>query len=101
MKPATGIVLDRMVAARPRRIPPIDPASGSASARCMPPTTPSKAMNRLPMIDSCSDWKPSDHLGIKIPRIGRPVLALYPRMSTEESGSRIRRMSCRLPVPVP
>jgi hypothetical protein len=37
------------------------------------------AMNRLPMIDSCNDWKPSDHLGIKIPRIGRPPLALYPR----------------------
>jgi hypothetical protein len=44
----------------------------------MPPTTPLMAMNRLPMIDSCSDWKPSDHLGIKIPRIGRPLLALYP-----------------------
>ena len=74
----TGIVLDRMVAARSRRIPPIDPASGSASAPCMPPTTPSKAMNRLPMIFSCSDRKPSHHLGIKIPRVGLPCLALYP-----------------------
>jgi hypothetical protein len=67
----------------------------------MPPTTPSMAMNRLPMIDSCSDWKPSDHLGIKIPRIGRPLLALYPRMNAEESGSRIRKMGCRLSVAVP
>jgi hypothetical protein len=67
----------------------------------MPPTTPLMAMHRLPMIDSCSDWKPSDHLGIKIPRIGRPLLALYPRMNAEESGSRIRKMGCRLSVPVP
>jgi hypothetical protein len=59
------------------------------------------AMNRLPMIDSCSDWKPSDHLGITIPRIGRPLLALYPRMNAEESGSRIRGMVCRLSVPIP
>ncbi len=53
------------------------------------------------MIFSCSDWTPSDHLGIKLPRIGLPCLALYPRMNAEESGSRIRRMGCRLPVPVP
>ena len=65
-----------MVAARPRRIPPIDPASGSASAPCMPPTTPSMAMNRLPMIFSCSDRKPSHHLGIKIPRVGLPLFGL-------------------------
>jgi hypothetical protein len=57
-------------------------------------------MNRLLMIDSCSDWKPSDHLGIKIPRIGRPLLALYPRMNAEESSSRIPKNGCRLPVPV-
>jgi hypothetical protein len=59
------------------------------------------AMNRLPMIDSRRDWKPSDHLGIKIPRIGRPLLARYPRMNAEESGSRIRKMGCRLSVPIP
>ena len=62
--------------ARPRRIPPIDPASGSASAPCMLPTTPSKAMNRLPMIFSCGDRKPGHHLGIKIPRIGLPLFGL-------------------------
>jgi hypothetical protein len=68
----------------------------------MPPTTPSMAMNRLPMILSCSDWKPSDHLGIKIGRIGLPLLGpLSPRMNAEESGSRIRKMGRRLPVPVP
>jgi hypothetical protein len=67
----------------------------------MPPTTPSMAMNRLPMIFSCSDWKPSDHLGIKIRRIGLPLLGRYPRMNAEESGSRIRKMGRRLPVPVP
>jgi hypothetical protein len=67
----------------------------------MPPTTPSMAMNRLPMIDSCSDWKPSDHLGIKISRIGLPLLGpCIPRMNADESGSRIRKMGCRLPVPV-
>jgi hypothetical protein len=32
----------------------------------MPSTTPSMAMNTLPMIFSCSDRKPIDHLGIKI-----------------------------------
>jgi hypothetical protein len=39
--------------------------------------------------------------GIKIPRIGRQLLALYPRMSAEEGGWRIRKMGCRLSVPVP
>ena len=59
----------------------------------MPPTTSSMAINRLPMIDSCSDWKPSDHLGIKIPRIGLPLFGLCIRMNAEEGGSRIRKMS--------
>ena len=81
-----------MVGARPRRIPPIDPASGSASAPCMLPTTPSKAMNRSPMIFSCGDRKPSHHLGIKIPRIGLPLFGLCIRMNAEEGGSRIRKM---------
>jgi len=67
----------------------------------MPPTTPSMAMNRLPMILSCSDWKPSDHLGIKIPRIGLPLLGPVSPMNAEESGSRIHKMGRRLPVPVP
>jgi hypothetical protein len=55
----------------------------------MPPTTPSMAVNRLPMIFSYSDRKPSDHLGIKIPRIGLPLLG---QMNAEASGSRIRKM---------
>ena len=59
------------------------------------------AINRLPMIDSCSDWKPSDHLGIKIPRIDLPLLGMYPQMNAEESGSRIPKMGCRLSVPIP
>jgi hypothetical protein len=33
---------------------------------------------QIVMIFSCSDWKPSDHLGIKILRIGLPCLALIP-----------------------
>jgi hypothetical protein len=73
----TGIVLDRMVGPGLGESPPTDPASGSASARCMPPTTPSMAMNRLPMIFSCGDRKPSDHLGIDIPRIGLPLFGLW------------------------
>jgi hypothetical protein len=61
-----------MVGARPRRIPPTD-------------------SNTLPMIFSCSDRKPIDHLGIKIPRIGLPCLTLYPQMNAEESRSRFAR----------
>jgi hypothetical protein len=52
------------------------------------------------MVFSCGDWKPGHHLGIKIPRIGLPLLGLYPRMNAEESGSRIPKMGRRLPVPV-
>ena len=37
------------------------------------------------MIFSCSDRKPSDHLGIKIPRIGLPLFWVYPRMNAEET----------------
>ena len=33
---------------------------------------------QIVMIFSCSDRKPSHHLGIKIPRVGLPCLALYP-----------------------
>ena len=40
-------------------------------------------------------------LGIKIRRIGLPLLRRYPRMNAEEGGSRIRKMGRRLPVPVP
>jgi hypothetical protein len=59
----------------------------------MPPATPSMAMNRLPMIFSCSDRKPSDHLGIKIPRIGVPLFWAYPddrrseRLADSQDGS--------------
>jgi hypothetical protein len=90
-----------MVGARPRRIRSTDSASSSAFAPCMPSTTSSMAMNTLPMIFSCSDRKPIDHLGIKIPRIGLPLLGSVSQMNAEESGSRIRKMGCRLPVPVP
>jgi hypothetical protein len=61
----------------------------------MPPTTPPMAMNRLPMIDRCSDRKPIDHLGIKIPRIGLPLLGPVSQMNAEESGSRIRKTNRR------
>jgi hypothetical protein len=53
----------------------------------MPPTTPSMADEQIVMIDSCSDWKPSDHLGINIPQIGLPLLGPVSRMNAEESGS--------------
>ena len=52
------------------------------------------------MIFSCGDRKPSNHLGIDIPRIGLPLLGPYPRMNAEVNGSRIRKMGRRLPVPV-
>ena len=104
MKPAPGSSSTVWSGHRPRGIPPTDSASSGASAPCIPPTTPWMAMNRLPMIDSCSDWKPSDHLGIKIPRIVCRCLALYPRMNAEESGSQIRKMGrrwrCRSSDPV-
>jgi len=73
----------------------------AASARCMPPTTPSMAMNRLPMIDSLEYWKPSDHLGIKIARIGLPLLG--PVSPDERRRERLaihemnRRCRCRSP----
>jgi hypothetical protein len=46
------------------------------------------------MVFSCGDWKPGDHLGIKIPRIGLPLLGLYPpderrreRLADSQDGS--------------
>ena len=46
------------------------------------------------MVFSCGDRKPSDHLGIKIPRIGLPLLGLYPpderrreRLADSQDGS--------------
>jgi hypothetical protein len=64
------------------------------------------AMNRLPMIFSCSDWKPSDHLGIKISRIGLPLLGpVSPderrRARLADSQDGLPAAGCRLPVPVP
>ena len=41
------------------------------------------------MIFSCSDWKLSDHLGVKIPRIGLPPLGSVSPMNVEASGSRL------------
>jgi hypothetical protein len=58
--------------------------------------TPSMAMNRLPMIDSCSDWKPSDHLGIKIPRIGLPLLG--PCIPDERRSERLADSQDGLPA---
>lgn len=76
-------------------IPRRSPRSPAAVA----PVVISRAMNRFVMVFSCGDWKPGHHLGIKIPRIGLPLLGLYPRMNAEESGSRIpkmgRRCQCR------
>jgi hypothetical protein len=57
------------------------------------------AMNRLPMIDSCSDWKPSDHLGIKIPRIGLPVLG--PVSPDDRRRERLADSQDESPLPVP
>jgi hypothetical protein len=53
------------------------------------------------MIFSCGDRKPSDHLGIKIRRIGLPLLGLYPQMNAEQSGSRKRRWMARLSSDAP
>ena len=61
---------------------------------------PWKVSEKVAVVESCSDWKPSDHLGIKIPRIGLPLFGLCIRMNAEESGSRIRKMGRWLPVPV-
>jgi hypothetical protein len=80
------------VISRPRRIPPTDPASSGASASCMPAHDAVSGYEQIVMIFSCSDRKPSDHLRIKIPRIGVPPFWAYPRMNAEESGSRIRMM---------
>lgn len=81
-----SLVLTRLAAARPRLHAAHDAVDGH---------------EQIVMIFSCSDSKPSDHLGIKIPRIGSPLLGSNPRMNAEESGSRIRSMGRRLPVPVP
>jgi hypothetical protein len=57
---------------------------------------------QIVMIFSCGDRKPSDHLGTKIPRIGLPCLALYPRMNAEERAARgfarwVAGCQCRSP----
>jgi hypothetical protein len=88
-----------MVGAGPRRIPPADPASSSASAACMPPTTPSMADEQIVMIDSCSDWKPSDHLGINIAQIGLPLLG--PVSPDERRRERLADSQDGSPLPVP
>ena len=62
---------------------------------------PLEVSKQVAVVESCSDWKPSDHLGIKIPRIGLPLLGPVSPMNAEESGSRIHKMGRRLPVPVP
>ena len=90
----TGIVLDRMVGpglgesllltGERQRVRALHAAYDAVDGH-----------EQIVMIFSCSDRKPSHHLGIKIPRVGLPLLRRYPRMNAEASGSRIGKMGRR------